>query len=163
MNLRFIAPSHLCCQKNMLPISCMLKNCHYCGFALLPACHHCNSWPHPAHELCVCVCEPPISPSSAAFILLQQCYIPAISTSAPWQNFLRGSLGFMACGCWLQIAIDMLQAAVSTALRLHYQPLGRALRYFWNGRHTLLLFTFRHIHPRLFDNVLPLGKPDNCD
>ena len=116
--------------KNMLPISCMLKNCHYCGFALLPACHHCNSWPHPAHELCVCVCEPPISPSSAAFILLQQCYIPAISTSAPWQNFLRGSLGFMACGCWLQIAIDMLLAAVSTALQLHFQPPWKSVDVF---------------------------------
>ena len=81
-------------KKTCCLLCCMLKNCHYCGFALLPACHPCNPW-----AVCVCVCEAPISPSSAKLILLQQRYIPAISTSAPWQSFMRGILGFMACAC----------------------------------------------------------------
>ena len=37
-------------KKTCCLLCCMLKNCHYCGFALLPACHPCNPW-----AVCVCV------------------------------------------------------------------------------------------------------------
>ena len=119
---------------------------------------------HIQHMSCVCVCV-----SHPFHLLVQHLFSSSSVISLRFQHLHHGKTSWGgAWGSWLVLVSCRMQSTCCKLLSLQlcgyiFNLLGRVLRYFWNGRHTLLLFTFRHIHPRLFDNVLPLGKPDNCD